>query len=423
MGFERGYLFLADKILPGLTNVASRPRYFGLLCAGVFLADVRDEMSPRSQYQSRIESVLRAERIWALANILASGEEGDDELPSSGVRGVTYATRCAVELKERGARRTKADYKLLSRQMQYGVVGMYGNVADGMRLLERQSLSLTADLGERFGEAFIKGTAMPAKIRKAVKEDGVKIPLSTLAEWGERAHVARPVTSGEARCLRECLHMHPVRSRMAQALYRQQYKADGDTEIKRLDRITTALNGSPEDADLREATAAISCYEGCYRLVQLGFERILWLCRQHPAGDVPLGDMHSDTVFRHVEKRLPAAVTKLLKVLDSAGTEAFRGGLERLADIRLFLDECALARNQGDALALVLLKRHTDVQHGKFDKGRRKMPWAENVDGQIRLTTARVGGLNREAKTVDDITSHPYRLGSADALIEAGGLA
>ena len=38
LGFERGYLFLADKILPGLTNVASHPRYFALLCAGIHLS-------------------------------------------------------------------------------------------------------------------------------------------------------------------------------------------------------------------------------------------------------------------------------------------------------------------------------------------------------------------------------------------------
>jgi hypothetical protein len=38
LGFDRGYTFLADKILPGLTNVANRPRYFGMLCAGVALA-------------------------------------------------------------------------------------------------------------------------------------------------------------------------------------------------------------------------------------------------------------------------------------------------------------------------------------------------------------------------------------------------
>ena len=39
LGFERGYLFLADKILPGLTNVAAHPRYFALLCAGIHLSD------------------------------------------------------------------------------------------------------------------------------------------------------------------------------------------------------------------------------------------------------------------------------------------------------------------------------------------------------------------------------------------------
>jgi hypothetical protein len=34
LGFERGYLFLVDKILPGLTATAVRPRYFsGLLLA------------------------------------------------------------------------------------------------------------------------------------------------------------------------------------------------------------------------------------------------------------------------------------------------------------------------------------------------------------------------------------------------------
>jgi hypothetical protein len=42
------------------------------------------------------------------------------------------------------------------------------------------------------------------------------------------------------------------------------------------------------------------------------------------------------------------------------------------------------------------------------------------VDGQIRLTTTRVGGLNREATTADEIAPHPYRLDSADALIAAG---
>jgi len=92
LGFERGYLFLADKILPGLTNVADRPRYFSVLCAGAFLADVGVADPPRVQYQKRLDCILRIERFWTLANVLAKEKYADDELPVSGIRGVTYAS-------------------------------------------------------------------------------------------------------------------------------------------------------------------------------------------------------------------------------------------------------------------------------------------------------------------------------------------
>jgi hypothetical protein len=37
LGFDRSYNWLADQLLPSLTNVASQPRYFSLLCAGASL--------------------------------------------------------------------------------------------------------------------------------------------------------------------------------------------------------------------------------------------------------------------------------------------------------------------------------------------------------------------------------------------------
>src|ERR1022692_3834751 len=83
LGFERGYLFLADKILPGLTNVASHPRYFALLCTGIYLSedtvggDRRELIRKRRQ-----ETILRLERFWALANVLTKPDG------SGGVRGV-----------------------------------------------------------------------------------------------------------------------------------------------------------------------------------------------------------------------------------------------------------------------------------------------------------------------------------------------
>src|SRR3989442_12848020 len=68
LGFERGYLFLADKILPGLTNVASFPRSFSILCAGASLAVTDASDTPRRQYQRRLESVCRFKRFWRAAN-------------------------------------------------------------------------------------------------------------------------------------------------------------------------------------------------------------------------------------------------------------------------------------------------------------------------------------------------------------------
>src|SRR5207302_4234119 len=137
LGFERGYLFLADKILPGITNAASRPRYLSLLCAGIHLAEEASDASQRDVVGKRRETILRLERFWALANVLARPEE------SGAVRGVRYAQAHADELGRSGATKTTAQYRLLSRQSQYGAIGMYASVARGMRVLNREDYTLT----------------------------------------------------------------------------------------------------------------------------------------------------------------------------------------------------------------------------------------------------------------------------------------
>jgi hypothetical protein len=116
-------LLLADKILPGLTNVADKPRYFSVLCAGAFLAVIDANSPPRVQYQSRLDCILRIERFWALANVLAiQSSDNGDEFSDSGIRGVTYSRNAAESLLRVGSARTDTDFKLLSRQVPYGVV-------------------------------------------------------------------------------------------------------------------------------------------------------------------------------------------------------------------------------------------------------------------------------------------------------------
>jgi hypothetical protein len=419
LGFERGYLFLADKILPGLTNVADRPRYFSVLCAGASIAELDFDDPPRRQYQRRLDCIQRFERFWALANVLASQRAGDNGLPVSGIRGVTYAaTRAEALLREPG-RRVDANFKMLSRQVPYGVVGIYGAVAEGMRLLDRKTLALTPDLGERLAVGFLKEAETPQIIIKAVREDGA-VSLLALSEWGRRAHICGGALPTESACLKEVLHREPVRSRMAEVLTTHPFLPDSsDTELQRLKRLLPTLASDPSSLDLAEAVSAILSYEECYRLVTLCFERLLWLCRNLPSAAATASDLNWDPPLKLVCDRLPVASGKLAAILDNARSEQFRIGLQRVEDTRRFLERASASCGSPESLTREVLARHGDVQRGKFDRGRSKMPWLEITADHISMTMTRVGGLNKEATVPSAIAPHHYRLLSADALITA----
>jgi len=412
LGFERGYLFLADKILPGLTNVASRPRYLTLLCTGIQLSGDQDSRSEREQVRHRQETILRLERFWALANVLARPDG------SGGVRGVTYAQDYVKELRRRGDNRTTAGYRLLSRQAQYGGIGMYANVADGMHFFSREDFILTPALGEVAAEAFLEETKLPGSIRRAVIDD-TDVRLEALADWGERAHIDAEVKPREAACLDDALNYNSVRSRMAGLLRDHPAKSAKEIELDRLERVLRTLKRNGKHQDLQEAIACILAFESCYQHVLLSLERILWLCRHHTAASITLAELASDPVMLSVKAGLPTQVQCLLDILDHGATAGFRENIDRLSDVRRFLETASGAVQDNSTFVDTIMSRHADVQHGKFDRGRRKMPWLECINSRIQLTMTRSGGLNREATQPIHIATHSYRLGAADALISA----
>jgi hypothetical protein len=128
-----------------------------------------------------------------------------------------------------------ANFQLLSRQVPYGVVGIYGAVADGMRLIDRKTRALTPDLGERLGEGFLEETGVPKALIKAVRSE-TSIAVAELAQWGRRSHLAGQPVACERKSLADALHRDPVRSRMAEALADHPFQNQDDTELKRLKR-------------------------------------------------------------------------------------------------------------------------------------------------------------------------------------------
>lgn len=423
LGFDRGYSFLADKILPGLTNIARHPRYFSVLCAGIKIADEVESDSfsrPNEHRAYRLHCILKLERFWTLANVLASQEAGEEELDLGGVRGVRYVQSFAGRLNERGAKDTDADFRLLSRQMPYGAVGTYGAVADGMRLVNRDSLSLTPDLGDVLGEAFLNETAVPKVLRRAVQQEKGTVPLSTLVDWGKRAHISGQVGSGEGVCFKDALQQNPIRWRMAQLLVQHPW-VENDTELMRLKRIANDLAQGHDDADLREALLAVLSFERCFRLALLGFQRLLWQCREHDPYVVTLGDIAKDEVFTNLGARLRSAYDAFAERLRVSSNPSFCKDLHRLDDVRRFLEQATLSDEPG-SLVEALLRRHTEVQRAKLTGGRPKMPWLERAGEQIRPTIGQAMRLEHEPAKIEHITPHTYRVVSAQALLSAAGI-
>lgn len=414
LGFERGYVFLAERILPGLTNAANRPRYFSVLCAAIAISDeqVDDEASetPRARFERRQAAIMRMERFWALACVLAS--QGSDDPEPSGVRGIRDAQRVAKKLIDKEAVDTKAEFRLLARQSQYGLLGIYANVAERLCLIERETLSLLPSLGEPLARAFIGDTKIPRALRVAVASGG-DVKLSKLTSWGERAHITGKLGAAEADLLQEALQGESVRSRMAELL-KQIPPLDiegGEPELSRLERVEAAIALDEAQRDLFEALRVIRQYEHCYQLCVLVFYRMLWLVNESALSQLSLEEACKDPVvissydsFRNHSANLDAVYqdTSIARHVDNG----------RLLEPLRFLTTLGASATALDFVRMILA-RHRHVQNSKRDGGRPKMPWIEVDDETIRATLAD-SQRSDEVTSVDQMLPHVYRTALVD---------
>jgi len=409
MGFERGYLMLADKILPGLTNAAGHPRYLGMMCLGVSLTKDVDAATPQARRAARQETLLRTERYWALANALDTGEA-----TTGALRGVTRAKAEAARVEESGNTRTNDDYRLLLRQARTGVVGMYGIVAESLGFVTPDELRLTPGRGEEMAKAFVEETKMPPDLRKAMQHDTTTVSVESLSQWGQRAHVDGRPKTGEAHWLRVALHENDTRSRMIRRLEATP-RRDGENELDWLGRVQRMITRSKgADADLLEFITSILAYEKAFRWALVGFEQLLGLCRRHATGTPALAELANDGVLRDVAAELPRAAQAFGETLTG---RVLHGGVA-MDDVRRFLNDIA-GKDKSSAVVDAIFARHSEVQQGKVVRSQRKLPWLEQRDGCLSLTMARSGAQHGEVSAPEHISAHPYRLAAAERFISA----
>lgn len=405
LGFDTGYELFAEKILPGLTNVANRPRYLSAFCAALVLIEACDVDGPGvGVREAKREIVQRMERFWALACVLAS--EKDASLPASGVRGLRYVQGHIRRISARTS--SNADYRLLSHQARYGMLAIYGPLADKLRLASTDTYDLT-DPGRRLGEAFLRETDMPEEIRAAVIKPAA-VNLELIAEWGLRAHVNGKPGADEAAALVDTIEGDATRSRMCAHLRAHPPCAD-ESELHRLGRILQALDASP-DRDLAEAVRAILAYEKAFRSSLLAFQRVLARTQAAPYM-FKLADVDGDPVFARLHREAGGVFDALDRALSETKTTAFQQGLDRAGEVRRFVAATADAKTP-EELVVTVLERHRAVLGARMSGGRPKMPWLEIDGGVVRATLASAQQMRGEPDTPEAIAAHPYRSWAAD---------
>jgi hypothetical protein len=429
LGFQRGYLSLADRFLPGFTTVTANPRYLPMLCAGLRAAEKLYPrivgQQPAKSRQQRSMVLQNFEKLWALACGLAEETRGSPAV--DGLRGIRSVRRFLASNAGRQDL-SIASFNLLTNQMRYGGIGAYGQMLEACHFVDWNHLTLR-ELGERLAAAF----PMPAGW--SADRPAERVAKDQLQQWGELASLDQ-ITIAETAALRDGLSGgieaesdDDVRWACLRLLKKAQVTRNESEEMA-LKRLVDVIEAEPAGDARRSAavrqlsvvTALIEPFEQLYQASLFLFDEVRSNATENPAGH-SLTSLDSQKgcvdAFRAAQKsqremqRTFEQAKAINEPLSASIAQAMRD-----SGIMALSDGIARAETPAAAVAL-LLQRHVDVQSGKFDRGLQKAPWLRVEGGVARLTSQR-NELRRSAhaRSWRNILRHPYRTVSTIRFIQ-----
>ncbi len=437
LGFQGGYVALANKLMPAFTTVTTSPRYVSMLCAAVRAAEAAFPGTADSTVrvrQTRMGAVKSYERAWALACGLAETEDSVGKKAVDGLRGIQYVRRRLSELSGREKAIRTSSFSLLANQVRYGGIGVYSTMLEDCHLASMRAIT-PRPLGMRLAEAF----PSPDDNLPLWDEDR-PLPLDGLRAWGGRCHLG-DFTREEGLCLANALRGgeeggwdDDVRWTTLRLL--ANYGDDGGGEPALLGRLLDAIRSGESDRlkvpplCLRQIEASLVLvrpYERLYQAVQFLFDAVRAAATDEP--QVRLDSLAPAPSCVLACQGARKAAGDLLEVIEKAAAVHPQTALN-LREVFVETGIVALAEalrgysGEVDLLGLVL-DRHRDVQEGKLDRGERKAVWVRRdpVSGSVRLTSQR-HQLPRSGRydNWDQIPWHPYRTFGARRFVRACGI-
>jgi hypothetical protein len=383
--------------------------------------------------QERLKLVKSYERAWAIACGLAAQDPSIGQDPVRGLRGVRYVNRRLERLSGREKHIQTGSFNLLSNQVRYGAIGIYSTFLEECHLASMQNFTLRP-LGQALADAF---PGPPPGM--AVHEEDARLSLDALKRWGANAHVGS-FTPEEGRVMADALrggeetdypdHVRWAALRMLAKLNPQPAYEEGDllrTLARDLRRGRFDDLGAP--ANCRTQIGAtlhmLEPFEQFYQGALFLFERIRGAASDE--AEAPLADLAGAEAVREAAQAIRKSAGDLRPSLEAArgvnaGTADEVAVVLQQSGILALADDVLREPVDISALMRLILRRHKQVQSGKFDKGVQKAAWIRLIDGdnRVRLTAQRYQlAPSQQPARWSEVGRHPYRTTSAFAFIQA----
>jgi hypothetical protein len=437
LGFARGYLALADRLLPSFTTVTTVPRYVSMLCAALKSVQTHHRlesgMASSKVRQERLKLVKSFERAWALACGLAAQDNAIGIEAVTGLRGIRYVNRQLETLSGREKYIRTGSFNLLSNQVRYGGIGIYSTFMEECHLASMQSFTLRP-----LGEALADGFPEPPP-GTAIHDEDSRLSLEALREWGRSAHIGA-FTGHEGATLAEALrggeeadHADNVRWAVLRML-KKLNPQPGYDEGELLRRVAYELRSGTFNklavpavcmTQIAATLQILEPFEQFYQSAIFLFERIRGAASDEI--EVSLSDLASAEPTKDARQAILKSAASLQTNLQAArevhpATAAEVEAVLRESGILVLANEVLHQPIDATELMRLIVRRHAQVQSGKFDKGLPKAAWTRLNDAgdRIRLTAQRhLLPESQRPAGWKDAGRHPYRTNSAFAFIRA----
>jgi hypothetical protein len=378
-----------------------------MLCAAIENAECNMTFLPNASGLSRRRQAVEPfERLWALACVAA--RKRGVKFAADGLRGVSYAEKM-YDYFAQGGGLINPDFKLLKQQSRTGAIGTYWTALIGGRLACPDTGALTQagrELAKQFPKPELSATDMK-RLADLKQSRRISMTFDELNSWSKDCHLVA-MNKAERSLLGDALTADDSRNCVEQAL--QKLNANGVlTErwnLASMGQLRRELqrNEKANSLDLPAVVTAIILTERFHEAVLCVFQLLQWWGTHNSSK--PIDSLLSEKFTKRAIVQCHDTAAAVIKFKKTHEEPSLVNAIDGFAGFAQLIELATPETN----VIYEILRRHHEVQTGKFDGGIAKSDWINIDNGRVLRPSPLFQRMEQPAAADGNTLTHPYRL-------------